>query len=70
MIQVENDFERRHYYLPSKDSNKIEIMNLLLKYNPDINRKDTKGFTALMKGNKFEQKESLCAPILMLSLTF
>ena len=37
----------------TKDSNQIEIMNLLLKYNPDINRKDTKGFTALMKGNKF-----------------
>ena len=40
-------------YRFTKDSNQIEIMNLLLKYNPDINRKDTKGFTALMKGNKF-----------------
>ena len=49
--------ERCYYYEGydgfTKDSNQIEIMNLLLKYNPDINRKDTKGFTALMKGNKF-----------------
>ena len=48
--------ERGYYYYHdrfTKDSNQIEIMNLLLKYNPDINRKDTKGFTALMKGSKF-----------------
>ena len=53
--QEEDYYHERGYYHDrfTKDSNQIEIMNLLLKYNPDINRKDTKGFTALMKGNKF-----------------